>query len=89
MREASKVANQVKMNYLIMESDSQLLIYSVLGKINVLSQISNLDNDILLLVRGTKIIQFNYSNRATTSMTDKRVKKAHCTRNNLYYYSSP
>lgn len=49
MREALKAAMQAKVDNLIIESDSQLLINVVLGKIKVPGKIANLLNSILIL----------------------------------------
>lgn len=58
-----------------MESNSQLFIYSVLGKIKVPSQILNLVNDILLFTGDFKIVQFNYCKRDVNRMIDKIAMK--------------
>lgn len=88
MRKTLKIAIQAKTDNLIIESNSQLLINSIIGKTKVPSQFVNLVNDILLLVRNFRNIQFIYCKRAANRMTDKIAKSAHCTFNGLCKYSN-
>lgn len=68
------------MDNLIMESDSQIVINSILGKIMASSSISYLVSDNITLAQ-LRHIHFNYCNRAANKVADMLAKKAHFTIN--------
>lgn len=58
IREAIKTVIQVNLDNIIMESDSQVPIYSIMDKIVAQNQISNLVDDINSIIRNIKNITF-------------------------------
>lgn len=64
------MAAYLKMDNLLMNSDSQVVFNSILGKIHAPSQIANHITDISILARKFSNIQFICCNRDTNRLTD-------------------
>lgn len=60
-----------------MESDSKMGILSIVGKIVVSKQISNLSEDTRSLTENIKNVGFSHCNKTANTLTDKLAKKAH------------
>lgn len=69
VRKALKKAIQLKIKNLTIESDSQIVIESILGKFKAPIHILNLVSDIINLAQYFKIIQFNYCNTVVNRIT--------------------
>lgn len=81
IRETIREAIVLKMDDLIIKSNSQTVINLILGKTISSSSISNLVFDTITLAQNFRHIQFSYCNRAANKVENMLAKKAHCTIN--------
>lgn len=79
------MAAPLSVDNLLMESDSQIVINSILGEIKAWTQIINHITDIVTLARKFKNIKFNYCDKNADRLAGVIVKRSHCTISGLYY----
>lgn len=75
--EALRMMTHLNMANLLMESDYQIVINSILGKNMVPSQIVNHITDIANLAHDNSDIKFMYCKRDANMLADKIAKQAH------------
>lgn len=71
IQEVIRTAIRTKVDSIILKNDFELVLCSIIAKIVVPKQISNLLNDIKLLAMNIKNFTFVYCNWITNSLTDR------------------